>query len=92
MGDQQAALFGQKCFNAGEGKNTYGTGCFILYNTGTKIVESKNGLITTVAYQLGKDSEPYYALEGSISTAGSGFDWLVNLGIINSATDVGMFD
>lgn len=63
----------------------------MLYNTGTNIVDSKNGLLTTVAYQFGKDSKPYYALEGSISTAGSGVDWLKNnLGILKDATEIGI--
>src|SRR5437588_147557 len=64
LGDQQAALVGQKCFKSGEAKNTYGTGCFMLFNTGTKPVISKNGLLTTVAYKFGKE-ETVYALEGS---------------------------
>ena len=67
-GDQQAALFGQACFKPGAAKNTYGTGCFMLMNTGTTPVSSAAGLVTTVAYQLGKQP-PHYALEGSISIA-----------------------
>jgi glycerol kinase len=63
LGDQQAALVGQKCFNAGMAKNTYGTGCFMLYNVGPKVVYSNHGLLSTVAYQLGKDEPPTYALE-----------------------------
>ncbi len=73
-GDQQSALFGQCCFDAGDVKNTYGTGGFILMNTGTEPVASRNGLLTTVAASIG--SEPYYALEGSIFVAGAGIQWL----------------
>lgn len=73
-GDQQAALFGQTCFNEGEVKNTYGTGCFMLMNTGQKIVQSKTGLLTTIAW--GIDNKVSYALEGSIFVAGSGVTWL----------------
>ena len=73
-GDQQAALFGQNCFNPGEAKNTYGTGCFMLMNTGTDIYESKNGLVTTIAWGL--DGKVEYALEGSIFVAGSAIQWL----------------
>lgn len=73
-GDQQAALFGQCCFEAGEVKNTYGTGCFLLMNTGDRIVESKNGLITTIA--VGMDGKVEYALEGSIFIAGAAIQWL----------------
>lgn len=76
LGDQQAALVGQKCLTAGLAKSTYGTGCFVLYNTGKEIVQSQHGLLTTVGYQLGAHAPVYYALEGSISTAGSGIDWL----------------
>ena len=70
LGDQQAALFGQACFTEGLGKSTYGTGCFLLVNTGRKLVTSAQGLLTTVAYQLGNEP-PMYALEGSIAVAGS---------------------
>ncbi len=88
LGDQQAALFGQTCFAAGETKNTYGTGCFLLQNTGAKIVHSKHGLITTVAYQIGKE-KAVYALEGSIAIAGALVQWLRdNLGIIERTSDV----
>jgi glycerol kinase len=88
LGDQQAALFGQVCFEVGEAKNTYGTGCFMLLNTGTDPVFSKNGLLTTVAYQVG-DQAPVYALEGSIAIAGALIQWLRdNLGIIESAPEV----
>ncbi|MDA3814363.1 MAG: glycerol kinase GlpK [Candidatus Cloacimonetes bacterium] len=75
LGDQQAALFGQTCFRKGDLKNTYGTGCFILLNTGNEIVHSKNGLLTTVGYQI-KDQKPVYALEGSVAIAGSLIQWI----------------
>ncbi|CAN5357370.1 glycerol kinase GlpK [soil metagenome] len=88
LGDQQAATFGQAAFDEGESKNTYGTGNFLIVNTGTDIVHSKNGLITTVAYRLGDDA-PRYALEGSIAVTGSLVQWLRdNLGIISSASEV----
>lgn len=74
VGDQQAALFGQCCFSAGEVKNTYGTGCFLLMNTGDKAVKSDNGLLTTIT--AGLDNEVQYALEGSIFVAGAGIQWL----------------
>ena len=74
IGDQQAALFGQTCFEAGESKNTYGTGCFLLVNTGGKPVLSKNGLLTTVAWQIGNDVT--YALEGSVFIGGAVVQWL----------------
>ena len=88
LGDQQAALVGQACFRPGEAKNTYGTGCFMLMNTGTRPVLSKFGLLTTVAYRLG--SEPtHYALEGSIAITGALVQWLRdNLGLIATSTDV----
>lgn len=73
-GDQQAALFGQCCFQAGESKNTYGTGCFLLMNTGEKAVESRNGLLTTIA--IGRDNCVQYALEGSVFVAGAAIKWL----------------
>ena len=73
-GDQQAALFGQMCFNEGMAKNTYGTGCFLLMNTGTKPIRSKHGLITTIAW--GMESKVEYALEGSVFVAGSAIQWL----------------
>jgi glycerol kinase len=73
-GDQQAALFGQCCFEPGTVKNTYGTGCFILMNTGEKAVESKNGLLTTIAW--GADNKVEYALEGSVFIAGAAIQWL----------------
>jgi glycerol kinase len=88
LGDQQAALFGQTCFLPGEAKNTYGTGCFMLLNTGPVIVPSKSGLLTTVAYKLG-EHPPIYALEGSVAIAGSLIQWLRdNLNLIISAQDV----
>ncbi len=88
LGDQQAATFGQVAFNKGESKNTYGTGNFLIFNTGEEIVLSKNGLLTTVAYQLG-DGKPVYALEGSIAVTGSLIQWLRdNLGFFNSASEV----
>lgn len=88
LGDQQAALFGQTCFSAGDAKNTYGTGCFMLLNTGPKPVQSRHGLITTVAYQLGS-AAPVFALEGSIAVAGALVQWLRdNLGLIRTATEV----
>ncbi len=81
LGDQQAALFGQACFQPGEAKNTYGTGCFMLMNTGTQIVPSRCGLLTTLAYKLG-EQPPVYALEGSIAITGALVQWLRdNLGI-----------
>ncbi|WP_394937870.1 glycerol kinase GlpK [Psychromicrobium sp. YIM B11713] len=88
LGDQQAATFGQAAFEAGEAKNTYGTGCFLIFNTGEEIVRSKNGLLTTVGYKLG-DAPTHYALEGSIAVAGSLIQWLRdNLGMISSAPEV----
>jgi glycerol kinase len=88
LGDQQAALFGQTCFSPGEGKNTYGTGCFLLVNTGEKLVQSNNGLLTTVGYKIGVQPA-VYALEGSIAVTGSLVQWLRdNLGVISSAADI----
>ena len=88
LGDQQAALVGQTCFAEGEAKNTYGTGCFLLMNIGTKPEPSEAGLITTVAYQLGK-GPAHYALEGSIAIAGALVQWLRdNLGLISSSAEV----
>ena len=88
LGDQQAALVGQTCFAPGEAKNTYGTGCFLLMNTGVEPVPSTAGLVTTVAYRFG--AEPaVYALEGSIAVAGSAVQWLRdNLGLIERSRDV----
>ena len=88
LGDQHAALFGQACFEAGDAKNTYGTGCFMVLNTGERIVESRNGLLTTLAYKLG-DAPAVYALEGSVAIAGALIQWLRdNLGLITSASEV----
>jgi glycerol kinase len=87
LGDQQAAMVGQLCFEPGEAKNTYGTGNFLLLNTGNDIVRSEHGLITTVAYQFG-DQPPAYALEGSIAVTGSAIQWLRDqLGIIGNAAE-----
>jgi glycerol kinase len=88
LGDQHAATVGQVCFRPGEAKNTYGTGNFMLLNTGEEIVRSESGLLTTVAYQLG-EAKPVYALEGSIAVTGSAVQWLRDqLGIISGAGDV----
>ncbi|MEO8094324.1 MAG: glycerol kinase GlpK [Pseudolysinimonas sp.] len=88
LGDQQAATFGQAAFDKGESKNTYGTGNFLIVNTGEEIVRSKNGLLTTVAYQLGEGAT-HYALEGSIAVTGSLVQWLRdNLGLIKNSSDV----
>jgi glycerol kinase len=88
LGDQQAALFGQTCFDPGTAKNTYGTGNFMLLNTGNDLVHSENGLLTTVGYRIG-DEKPIYALEGSIAVTGALVQWLRdNLGIIDSASEV----
>ncbi|CAH1366537.1 unnamed protein product [Tenebrio molitor] len=90
LGDQQAALVGQMCFHQGQAKNTYGTGCFLLYNTGTTMVQSSHGLLTTVGYKLGPDKPPVYALEGSIAIAGISIKWLQdNLMILKDAKDSG---
>ena len=87
LGDQQAATVGQVCFSVGEAKNTYGTGNFLLLNTGTELVRSSRGLLTTVCYQLG-DNAPVYALEGSIAVTGSAVQWLRDqLGIISGAAE-----
>uniref|UniRef100_A0AAR2IPJ1 glycerol kinase n=1 Tax=Pygocentrus nattereri TaxID=42514 RepID=A0AAR2IPJ1_PYGNA len=89
LGDQSAALVGQMCFKDGQAKNTYGTGCFMLKNTGVKPVMSDHGLLTTVAYKLGRDQPVYYALEGSVAIAGAVVRWLKeNLGIIKSSSDI----
>ncbi|GAA1713899.1 glycerol kinase GlpK [Propioniferax innocua] len=88
LGDQQAATFGQACFEKGMVKNTYGTGCFVLMNTGEEAVESKNGLLTTMCYKIG-DQKPVYALEGSIAVAGSLVQWLRdNLRMFDAAPDI----
>ena len=86
-GDQQAALFGQRCFNEGDLKNTYGTGCFLLMNTGGTAIESKNGLLTTVAASQ-KNEETKYALEGSVFVGGAVIQWLRDeLGLIKNSAD-----
>ncbi len=88
LGDQQAALFGQNCISKGDVKNTYGTGCFVLTNTGTDIIESNNGLLTTIAYQI-EGEEPLFALEGSVPIAGAAVQWLRdNLNIIKSSDEI----
>jgi glycerol kinase len=88
LGDQQAALFGQTCFSPGEAKNTYGTGCFMLMNTGEKVVPSKNGLLTTLGYKIG-NQPAVYALEGSIAITGALVQWLRdNLGMIEKSPDI----
>ncbi|MCE2528223.1 MAG: glycerol kinase GlpK [Actinomycetia bacterium] len=88
LGDQQAALFGQTCFRRGEAKNTYGTGCFLLMNTGARKVRSDHGLLTTVGYQIA-GSDPVYALEGSVAVTGSLVQWLRdNLGMISTVSEV----
>ncbi len=88
LGDQQAALFGQTCYAVGEAKNTYGTGNFMLLNTGTKPVQSKNGLLTTLGYKIGS-APAVYALEGSIAITGALVQWLRdNLGMIEKSSDI----
>ncbi len=88
LGDQQAATFGQACFEVGQAKNTYGTGNFMLINTGEDLVRSENGLLTTVAYKIG-ENKPVYALEGSIAVTGSLVQWVRdNLGLISSAPEI----
>ncbi|WP_326599951.1 glycerol kinase GlpK [Streptomyces sp. NBC_01803] len=88
LGDQQAALFGQTCFDVGEAKSTYGTGTFLLMNTGTEAINSYAGLITTVGYRIG-DQEPVYALEGSIAVTGALVQWMRDqMGLINSAAEI----
>ncbi len=88
LGDQQAALFGQTCFSPGEAKCTYGTGSFLLVNTGAKIVQSKNGLLTTLGYQIGGE-KPVYALEGSIAVTGALVQWVRdNLDLISAAPEI----
>ncbi len=88
LGDQQAATFGQAAFDQGEAKNTYGTGNFLIFNTGEEIIHSKNGLLTTVGYKLG-DAPVHYALEGSIAVTGALVQWLRdNLGMIGSAEEI----
>jgi glycerol kinase len=88
LGDQQAALFGQTCFSVGEAKNTYGTGNFLLLNTGNEIVQSKSGLLTTLAYKIG-DQPATYCLEGAIAITGALVQWLRdNIGLISSAPEI----
>ncbi|MDO4762647.1 MAG: glycerol kinase GlpK [Corynebacterium sp.] len=88
LGDQQSAMFGQACFSPGDAKNTYGTGLFLLLNTGKEPKSSANGLITTVCYQI-ENQKPVYALEGSVSMGGALVQWLRdNLGLINSAHEI----
>jgi glycerol kinase len=88
LGDQQAALVGQTCFSPGEAKNTYGTGCFMLLNTGPKVIQSNKGLLTTLAYKMG-DAPASYALEGSIAITGALVQWLRdNLGLITKSSDI----
>ncbi|HSM70884.1 MAG TPA: FGGY-family carbohydrate kinase, partial [Anaerolineales bacterium] len=88
LGDQHAALFGQTCFDPGEAKNTYGTGCFMLLNTGEQPVKSQAGLLTTLGYKLG-DQKAVYAIEGSIAITGALIQWLRdNLGLIRSSAEV----
>lgn len=90
LGDQQAALVGQQCLEKGQAKATYGTGCFLLYNTGTKSVTSTHGLLTTVAYKFGSDAPTHYALEGSVAIAGAAITWLRdNLDVIKSVKELG---
>jgi glycerol kinase len=88
LGDQQASLVGHTCFEVGETKNTYGTGCFLLHNTGDKIVASKQGLLTTIAYQV-RGQNPVFCLEGAVAVAGALVQWLRdNLGIIQAAPEI----
>jgi glycerol kinase len=88
LGDQQAALVGQACFDPGEAKNTYGTGCFMLLNTGEEPTPSTSGLLTTLAYQFGR-ATPVYALEGSIAITGALVQWMRdNLGLIDSSQEI----
>ncbi|KAJ1526179.1 hypothetical protein ONE63_009338 [Megalurothrips usitatus] len=89
LGDQQAALVGQMCFKKGQAKSTYGTGCFLLYNTGNSVIQSKHGLLTTVAYKLGRNKPAVYALEGSVAVAGAAIKWLQdNLGLFGSMDEI----
>ena len=88
LGDQQAALVGQVCFTPGEAKNTYGTGCFLLLNTGEKPVQSTSGLLTTVGYRFG-GAPAVYALEGSVAITGALVQWVRdNLGLIEKSADI----
>ena len=86
LGDQQAALFGQTCFNPGSAKNTYGTGSFLLLHTGEERVASDHGLLTTVAYQR-EGEPPQYALEGSVFTTGAAVEWLAEVGVVDDPAD-----
>ena len=88
LGDQHASLVGHRCFSFGDAKNTYGTGSFLLVNTGTRPIYSANGLITTVAYQL-LNQPPRYALEGSVAATGSAVQWLLDqLGLISGVDEI----
>ncbi|XP_049772196.1 glycerol kinase-like [Schistocerca cancellata] len=88
LGNQQSALIGEMCLNEGEAKSTYRAGCFVVYNTGTTRIDSSHGLVTTVAYQLGKSASPNYALEGSVAVAGSSIMWLKeNMNLIDSVPE-----
>ncbi|XP_012275879.1 glycerol kinase [Orussus abietinus] len=88
LGDQQSALVGQMCFQQGQAKSTYGTGCFLLYNTGPAIAESTHGMLTTVAYKMGPNATTMYALEGSVAIAGKVMQWLRdNLNILDDVKD-----
>ena len=89
LGDQSAALVGQQCFTIGSAKNTYGTGCFLLYNVGENPVISEHGLLATVGYDFGKSQKPVYALEGSVAAAGSAINFLINnLGFANEPREI----
>jgi len=89
LGDQQSAMVGQLCFHTGNVKNTYGTGCFMLMNTGQNIVQSTSGLLTTVCFKMGRNEPAFYALEGSVAIAGAGIKWMRdNLGLVGSAEEV----
>ena len=88
LGDQQAALVGQRCFKEGMAKNTLGTGTFMLYNVGENVIYSKQGLLTTVAYQFGKDAKPVYALEASIGGAGDAVQCLINMDFLKNAHEL----
>ena len=90
LGDQHASLFGHRGHAAGDVKNTYGTGCFLLYNTGKQRVVSKHGLLTTIAYQM-EGEAPSYALEGSVAVAGTAVEWLKGLGLIDNGAELCTF-
>ncbi|ESO06194.1 hypothetical protein HELRODRAFT_93977 [Helobdella robusta] len=88
LGDQQAALYGHGCLSEGQAKNTYGTGCFMLCSTGTQVISSKRGLLSTVAYKAGPNKPTFYALEGSVAIAGAATNWLRdNMGIIKNTNE-----